>query len=330
MALGQNVYERQAANRRGTVLVMAAFILFVALLGLGFDAFVLGSLPIEDEEGMGIPLPIGTLVAAGMGTVGAFRGLHSGHLAVLRSAGAEPLDPADTGTRQLSNITEEMAIAAGLPCPQVYLIPDPDPNAFATGPDPQHASIAVTRGLVERLDRDELQAVVAHEMGHIRNLDTRLMTVVAALIGTVMLISEYGVRIMRFGGGGSKRKGRSGGGGGILGAVVLILWLVAVVLAPLVSNILAMAVSRQREYLADASAAELTRNPSALASALEKIDGAADPTRAIKKGSAHLCIADPLGRQVNEREGTFADLFATHPPIRKRITLLRAMAYQHA
>jgi heat shock protein HtpX len=329
MATARNIYERQAANRRDTVLVMAAFVVFVALLGLGFDVFIFGFLSF-DEEDPGVPLPIGTLVAAGIGTVGAVRGFQTGHLVVLRSAGAEPLNRADPGTTQLANITEEMAIAAGLPCPQIYLIPDQDPNAFATGPDPQHASIAVTRGLIERLDRDELQAVVAHEMGHIRNLDTRLMTVVAALIGTVMLISEYGVRIMRFGGGGSKRKGRSGGGGGILGAVVLVLWLVAVVLAPLVSNILAMAVSRQREYLADASAAELTRNPSALASALEKIDGAADPTRAIKKGSAHLCIADPLGRQVNEREGTFADLFATHPPIRKRITLLRAMAYQHA
>jgi heat shock protein HtpX len=220
-----------------------------------------------------------------------------------------------------------MAIAAGLPRPALYVIPDPDPNAFATGRDPQHASIAVTLGLLDQLSRDELQGVIAHEMGHIRNLDIRLMTVVAALIGTVMLISEYGLRLMRFGVGGKSRKSSSDKGGGGLGAMMFVLWLIALILAPFLSRILAMAVSREREYLADASGAQLTRNPAALASALEKIDAAEDPTRAIKKGSAHLCIADPLGRNVNEKEGTFADLFATHPPIRKRITYLRAMAY---
>ena len=200
---------------------------------------------------------------------------------MLASATAVPVGEDDPKYRQLMNIVDEMAIASGLPRPKVYSIPDSDPNAFATGMAPERASIAVTEGLVERLNREELQAVVAHEMGHIRNYDIRLMTVVAALIGTVLLISEFGTRTMRFGGGRSgKKSSKDSGGLGIL----MVVWVAALILAPFISHILAMAVSRQREYLADASGAELTRNPLALASALEKINDAAEPTRAIKRG----------------------------------------------
>jgi heat shock protein HtpX len=325
MVMRRNIYEQQAANRKNTILVMAAFVLFVGFLGFGFDAFVLSAF-VSDEGSF--PLPIATFSALLLGSFSAIHGLKSGDVSVLRSAGAEQVPPGDPRYQQLLNVVDEMAIAAGLPRPALYVIPDPDPNAFATGKDTSHASIAVTEGLVERLNRDELQGVIAHEMGHIRNLDIRLMTVVAALIGAVMLLSEYGLRIMRFGGGG-KGKSRSKGGGGV-GGILFVVWLVALILAPFISRLLALAVSRQREFLADASGAELTRNPSALASALEKIDAAVEPTRSIKKGSAHLCIADPLGRSVNEREGTLADLMATHPPIRKRVTLLKAMAYQPA
>jgi len=165
--------------------------------------------------------------------------------------------------------------------------------------------------------------VIAHEMSHVRNYDIRMMTVVAALAGAVVLLSEFGLRATRFGGG--RRRDKRG-----LGPIVLVLWLVAMILAPLITRLLSMAVSRQREYLADASGAELTRNPSALASALEKIDAATEPTRSVKKGTAHLCIADPLGRSVNSKEGSLADLFGTHPPIRKRVMLLKGMAYQTA
>ena len=222
-----------------------------------------------------------------------------------------------------------MSIAAGLPQPALYLIPDPDPNAFATGKDPEHASIAVTQGLLDQLNRDELQAVIAHEMSHVRNYDIRLMTVVAALLGAVALLWEFGLRSMQYGGLGGRKSSsdRKGGGGNI---IFLVIWLVALILAPLISRMLAMAVSRQREYLADASGAELTRNPAALAEALEKIDGAIEPTRAIKKGTAHLCIVDPLGAEANDKEGFFADLLATHPPMKNRIMLLKAMGYQKA
>jgi heat shock protein HtpX len=318
--LPRNIYEQQAANRRRTIAVMIVFMLFVGFLGWGFDFFVLGF-----GEG-GIPLPVATIVALIFGGMSAAWSLESGATSVLHSSCAQPVPADDPKYQQLRNVVDEMSIAAGLPPPHLYVIPDPDPNAFATGKDPDHASIAVTEGLLEQLNREELQAVIAHEMSHVRNYDIRTMTVVAALIGSVMLISEFGLRSMQVGGG--RRKGnRSEGAGGIL---VFVLWVIAMILAPVISQLLAMAVSRQREYLADSSGAELTRNPGALASALEKIDGATEPTRSIKKGTGHLCIADPLGRPANSREGTLADLFSTHPPIEKRITLLKAMAYQHA
>lgn len=315
---GRNIYEQQAANKRSTILVMLVFTCFLGLLGFGVDAFILGT-----------ELPVATIVACGLGLVGAFRGLQAGARTVLASAGARPIPEADPAFRQLANVADEMSIAAGLPRPALYVIPDPDPNAFATGKDPDNAAIAVTEGLIERLNRDELQGVVAHEMSHIRNYDIRLMTVVAALIGSVMLLSEFALRSLRYGGG-RRRSSSSSRGGSVAGPLLLVLLIIALVLAPLISRILAMAVSRQREYLADASAAELTRNPGALASALEKIDAATEPTRAIKKGTAHLCIADPLERKINKKEGFFAGLFATHPPVRKRVTLLRAMAYQRS
>jgi heat shock protein HtpX len=312
--LPHNIYEQQSANRRMTVLVMILFTVLVVLLGYGFDRFLLGT---------GFPLATTAALALGIGS--SSWSLQGGAKAILASSGARPVTGSDDRYRQLTNIAEEMSIAAGMPLPRIHVIPDPDPNAFATGKDPQNSHIVVTEGLLGKLNRDELQGVIAHEMAHIRNYDIRLMTVVAALLGAVVLLSEIGMRTMAMGGG-RKKSSRGGGGGPIL----LIAWVVGLVLAPLVSRMLALAVSRQREYLADASAAELTRNPSALASALEKIDAATEPTRSIKKGTAHLCIADPLSRPVNSREGFFADLMATHPPIRKRIMLLKAMAYQVA
>jgi heat shock protein HtpX len=224
----------------------------------------------------------------------------------------------------LDNVVEEIAIAGGLPKPAVYVIPDSDPNAFATGSGPERASIAVTRGLLEKLDRDELQGVVAHELSHVKNYDVRLMTVVAALAGAILLLSDWSRRGLWWGG----RSRNSDRGGGAGAALFGILWIVSIILAPFVAQIVSLAVSRQREYLADASGAELTRNPLGLASALQKIEDAVEPTPSIKQGIAHLCIADPRGRSLNDREGFFASLFSTHPPIAKRIALLREMGYQ--
>jgi heat shock protein HtpX len=324
-----NLLEQQAANRRRTWLVMAVFVAVFLGLGVGFDRFLLGA--------EGPVAPVGTLAALALGTLSALGGYYAGDRAVLASARAVPVaqaaQVADADRRfklrQLENVVEEMAIAAGLPRPRVYVIPDPDPNAFATGRDPAHAAIAVTEGLLDTLDRDELQGVVAHEMSHIRNYDIRLLTVIAALVGAVVLLSDWASRMLRWGSaGGRASRRRDDRAGGPVWVIAFAVWLVAVVVAPAVAQLLALAVSRRREYLADASGAELTRNPAALADALEKIEARTEPTRAIKRGSAHLCIADPLGRRMGLREGFWADLLATHPPMAKRIAALRQMAYQ--
>jgi heat shock protein HtpX len=326
-----NLFEQQASNRRRTWAVMAVFVAFLFFLGYGFDRFYLG--------GGETPLPIGSLVAVGVGGLSAWSAYFAGDRAVLLSSGAVALEQAATAAteadalkyRQLENVVDEMSIAAGLPRPRVYVIPDPDPNAFATGRDPAHASIAVTKGLLDTVNRDELQAVVAHELSHVRNLDIRLMTVIAAMVGAAALIADWTSRGLRMGvGGGSGSRGRSRekGGGGALVIVIFALWLLAVILAPVIGQTLAMLVSRKREYLADASGAELTRNPLALASALMKIDEAAEPTVSVKRGTANMCIADPLGRAIGLREGRWANLMASHPPMASRIAALREMAFQ--
>lgn len=322
-----NLLEQQASNRHRTWLVMGLFILFFLIVGIGADVFVFGG---------NASLPIGTIGALLFGGGRAWWSLRFGDTSVLNSSDAQPLEAVAAAAatdddklryQQLNNTVEEMAIAAGIPKPKVYVIPDNDPNAFATGRDPDHASLAVTQGLLQTLNREELQGVVAHEMGHIRNLDIRLMTVVAALVGGLLLLADWSGRAMRFGGA-RRSRSRDDRGGGAGGAIFLVLWLVAIALAPLIGQLLALAVSRRREYQADATGAELTRNPLGLASALEKIEDAVEPTASIKRGTAHLCIADPLGKKVGLKEGAWADLWATHPPMANRIELLKQMAYQ--
>ena len=315
----RNIYEQQAVNKRLTVVVMIVFTLFLIFVGAGFDFFMSGS------YFKGSFVPFATILALAFGTGSAFWSLRGGPSAVLSSTGAVPADPSIPSHKQLLNVVDEMAIASGLPRPAVYVVPDPDPNAFATGKDPQHSSIAVTQGLLDSLNREELQGVIAHEMSHIRNYDVRLMTVVAALMGAILLLSDWARRSLWFGGRGRKRSSSSSGQ---LGIVFFIIWLIGIILAPILTQMMAMAVSRKREYLADASGAELTRNPMGLAHALKKIEDAADPTKSIKRGAAHLCIIDPAGRKLNSKEGFFAEVFGTHPPITKRIIALEAMAYQ--
>lgn len=328
-----NLFDEQRRNRRDSWLLIAGFVALVAGLGLGFDLFVLGPLGFLDLGGP-VPVPVGASGALVIGAGSAYLGYRFGDRAVLASSGARPVGPAEASPEvtRLINVVTEMAIAAGLPMPRVHLVDDPDPNAFATGRDPDHAAIAVTTGLLQVMSREELQGVVAHEMAHVRNYDIRKMTIVAALLGAVLLLSDWATRMRLHlpAGDGARRDGRrrGGGPGGPLGLIVLAVWVVAVVLAPLVGRLLATAVSRRREYLADASGAELTRNPLGLAGALRKLEAAAGPTARIHRGTAHLCIADPLGRPVNERSGWLADLLATHPPIADRVARLEAMAYR--
>ncbi len=324
-----NIYQQQKRNKRATIAIVTLFVLFFCFLGYGFDLLYFRADPLGMLGEPSYSFPLATLFAFVFGSTAAAWSWQSGAKAVLTSAHAYPVPENDDKYKTLRNVVDEMSIASGLPRPQIYIVPDPDPNAFATGRDPDHSYIAVTEGLLDTLNREELQAVVGHEMSHVRNYDIRLMMIVAALVGGILLISDWVRGIMRFGGGrgGGRRSSR---GGGPIMLILLAIWLLAIILAPVISQLLAMAVSRKREYLADASGAELTRNPLALASALGKIDSAAEPTTSIKKGSAHLCIADPLGKSMNVKEGFFAELFGTHPPISKRITLLKAMAYQYS
>lgn len=330
-----NLYEQQARNRRKTALVIGLFILLLLFLGYGVDHFVIGpglsAGPMDvsrlSPSNAGLPrrvtFPAATLTAIGVGTLTAWLGYRNGDKLVLGSCRALPLSLTDFQARQFNNVVEEMAIASGLPKPRVYVVPDPDPNAFATGRDPAHASLAVTQGLLAIMNREELQGVVAHEMSHIRNYDTRVMTVTAALLGAVLLLHDWTARSGSWRG--RDAGGRKGSGAGQV--ILFILWVVLVLLAPLLGQLIAMSISRSREYLADASGAELTRNPLGLASALRKLQEAPAPTRSISRGTASLCICDPLEHLLNDREGFWADLLATHPPMEKRIRILEAMAY---
>jgi heat shock protein HtpX len=307
-----NLYEQINHNKRNTWVLIAIFVALFIVIGVGFDHYY----------GAGAGFPIFTSITFAVSLLAAYASYRNGDKLILSSTHAQRLDLDDPKQKQWQNVIDEMGIAAGIPAPNTYIIDDDDPNAFATGRDPQHSSIAVTKGLLNVLDRDELQAVASHEMSHIKNYDIRLMLMIAALVGSIALISDWGARSLFRGR--RRSSSRSSGGGE---AVLLLIWLIAIILAPILSRIVAMMVSRRREYLADASGAELTRNPLALASALEKIDAQAGPTRSINQGTAHLCIADPKGSYLNSKEGFVADLFATHPPIQKRIQALRDMAY---
>jgi len=333
-----DLFSQQQSNRVRSRLLIAGFIAFFAWLGFGGDwlawQFTLDAAPgtyRHQFPWLGVVMSLGAAIAA----IVAWR---RGPERVLWSTNAyEVVDPVNDDERRLVNVVEEMAIAGGVPRPRIWIVPDDDPNAFATGRDPSAAHVAVTAGLLMMLDRDELQAVIAHELGHVKNLDMRLMTLLAALVGAVALVGDFMTRLMRggsrsrvgsFGGGRSRGGGGGKKGGNPLLIVVLVLWILSWLLAPLVTRLLALGVSRKREYLADAMGAQFTRNPGALARALQKIEHAAAPTSSMKRGSAHLCIADPLGRRLSSREGFVAELLGTHPPMAIRVAKLKAMAYQ--
>lgn len=342
-----NIYEQQASNRRMTAIIMAAFVALFLVIGLGFDFFFLSFSPaaapkLKWNEASGYfeaqkaspvsNIPFGTIISLLAGLGMAANSMFNGTTMVLKSTMARRALASSEKEKQFLNVVEEMATAAGLPVPSAYVVPDPDINAFATGMDPSRSVIAVTEGLLTTLNRAELQAVVAHEMSHIRNYDIRLMTVMAALIGAISLLSDFAGRSMRYGKktpGISSSRG-SGKGGGATVLIFFVVWIILVLIAPLLSRLMAMAISRQREFLADATGAELTRNPLALISALEKIRLAVMPTIAINNGVAHMCITDPRGSLIEEKMGLTADLLATHPPMEKRILALKVMAYQTA
>lgn len=262
--------------------------------------------------------PVGIAVGGFLAAGSSLFAYYSGARVVLAVSGAREAGPQEFPV--LHNVVEEMGIASGLPKPSLHVIEDSAPNAFATGRDPQHAAIAVTRGLLDKLGRDELQGVVAHEMSHIRNLDIRFTMMVGILVGMVALLCDFFWRSTRTGSWRSTRGGRLGRGGaaGLLALAALLLML----LAPLFSKILQMAVSRRRELLADASAVELTRNPGGLADALQKIDRDTEILEVANRATQHLYIINPIQRF----DLRASSLMSTHPPVEARIRILRTMA----
>ncbi|MBA2373546.1 MAG: M48 family metallopeptidase, partial [Chloroflexi bacterium] len=223
-----------------------------------------------------------------------------------------------TTAPQLMNVVREMAIAANVPPPAVYVIDDSAPNAFATGRDPKHASIAITTGLLEKLDREELQGVIGHELSHVRNLDIRFSLIVGVMVGVIAILADFFLRFTFWGGG---RRGRDREGGGGAQAIVMVVAIVLAVLAPLIARFIQLAVSRQREYLADASAIDLTRNPYGLERALAKISGDPEVLEAANRGTQHMYFTNPI-KKFEERS---SNMFSTHPSIVDRINRLRQL-----
>jgi heat shock protein HtpX len=289
------------------LLLIAAFLTFVAVFG-----YVIGWAWIGDPTGalFGLGLAFVVGIVSGLATY------YGGDRMVLAASRAKEITHDDAPV--LFNVVEEMAIAAGLPMPKVYIIEDSAPNAFATGRDPEHASVAVTSGLLRKLDRDELQGVIAHEISHVGNFDIRYAMLVGVLVGTTVLISDFFLRGLWFGGG---RGGGRGGGGGYIQLIMVVVAIVLAILAPLFARLLQLSISRQREYLADASAVRLTRNPKGLADALQKISGDREVLEAANRATAHLYIVNPVKSFEKRAKG----LFSTHPPIGERIEILRSM-----
>jgi heat shock protein HtpX len=301
------IWEQIRANRRRSVVLISVLAAMLTVMGYAAgEAIAPGG---GGVAGLGVALVV-FLVQMTIYFGGA-------QAMLLHGTGAVELERADNP--RLFNIVEEMKIAAGLPfLPKVYLIDDPAPNAFAMGRGPQDSAVAVTTGLLHRLNRDELQGVIAHEIGHLRNQDVKFMTLAAVMLGSIIILSEIVWRTMRFSGRGRRRSDSRGGGQAQL--IILLIAVAFAILGPLLAQLLYFACSRKREYLADASAAQFTRYPEGLASALEKIAGAPAQVAFASKATAPMFIINPL--QADDRR---VSLFSTHPPAAERIRILRNM-----
>ncbi|MDA8597218.1 zinc metalloprotease HtpX [Candidatus Pacebacteria bacterium] len=294
------LYTQQGSNIRKTWFLMAMFLVLVMAIGYGVSWYLNSP----------IILYIAVAFAVGMNI---FSYWHSDKI-VLRMTNAKPVSREEH--RELWNITENLAITAGLPMPKLYIVEEPAPNAFATGRNPEHGVVAVTTGLLDILDKNELEGVVAHEMAHIGNRDILVMTVAVVLAGFIAILADFFMRSMMFGGDNRDRH-----------PAFLILAIVGIILAPIAAQLIQMAVSRKREYLADASGALLTRYPEGLASALQKISGYTGPMKSASHATAHLFIDDPFdnGHQKQGLMKSIGNLFQTHPPVQNRIAELRQM-----
>ncbi len=314
------MYDAISSNKWKSALLVSLFLLIILGLGFGIGA-------IWGFQRAFVGLIIATIIAVAMSLVSYYK---SDQIS-LAMAGAKPVTRDDYP--YYVNTVEGLAIAAGIPAPRTYIIETPAMNAFATGRDPEHAAVAVTTGLLERLNRLELEGVVAHEMSHVKNFDIRLMSMVVVLVGIIVLFSEVVIRMLFWGGlfGGDRDRGGGGGGGdgGAIWVILAIAGIVLLILSPIFAQLLQLAVSRKREYLADANGAFLTRYPEGLASALNKLTVEAQPFPRTSEATAHLFIVQPFkkeGKQPRSHKASKTSLWDTHPPIEERIRRLRGMA----
>ena len=307
----KNIYEAQAANKRKSYLVMMLFVVFVTVatyfivqafsISLGYDAGVLGISGIA-------------LIISGLMSLGSY---YYSDKIVLGISGARPADK--KRDFEFFMVSENLSIAAGIPVPKLYVIDDTAMNAFATGRNPDHAVVVATTGLLSYLNRTELEGVIAHELTHIKNYDTLLMSLVSVLVGTVALLADFFLRASYWGGG--KRSSDKEGAGAIL-----FIGMLFAILSPFIGQLIKLAISRQREFTADAGSVAITRQPSGLISALKKISMDREPLEAANKATAHLYIENPFKNKIGDARSAFAGLFNTHPPVSERIKTLEEMA----
>lgn len=293
------VYDQIGKNKRNTALLITLFLVLIIGLAYVFAQYL-------DEP---LLLPIAVLVSVAM-SFGSYFYSDKIVLAISHATEIQRLDDPE-----LYRTVENLSIAAGLPTPKVYLIDDTAPNAFATGRDPKHAVLCITTGLRSKLTKPELEGVISHELSHVGNYDIRLSTVIVVLVGIIALLSNWMLRMSFFGG------RRRNSGGGQVGAILALVGLVMAILSPIAATLIQLAISRKREYLADASGALLTRYPEGLANALRKIASDQEPLEAANNATAHLYIVNPL----HSNPSTFSRLFDTHPPIEERIKRLEEM-----
>lgn len=299
------MFEQIRSNKRRSVLLILGFSAFVVAVGVVVGYLIGGG-------------PAPTIVALVVAAVMAFTSYWQSDKIALAVSRARPADPDEY--RRLHNLVEGLCIASGLPKPRVYVIDDPAPNAFATGRNPQHAALAVTTGLLEKMNRVELEGVVAHELSHIRNYDILVSTLAVTLVGTVAILTDLAIRLMWWNGGRVSREGDRGNGGNPLA----LLGFVMLILAPLVARVMQAAMSRRRETLADVSACQMTRYPPGLISALEKLRADTTTTHSASMATAHMWIEQPLSGVRDEgRLKWVHGLFDTHPPLDERIALLK-------
>jgi heat shock protein HtpX len=309
MLTRQTFAAQQSNNRRNSVLLIGLVMLILAALGFAIGYGTTGAV----EGAFGV-----TAGAMGLGALLSVGSYFAGDQLVLATSGAREVG--QQSAPQLMNVVQEMSIAAGVPMPRVYIIDDTAPNAFATGRDPRHASVAITTGLLQKLDREELQGVIGHELSHVRNFDIRFALLVAVLVGSIALLADFFLRFT-FWGGGRRGGGDRDRGGGALVAIVYVIAIVLAIIAPFIARLVQLAVSRQREYLADASSVELTRNPHGLEQALAKIASDKEVLEVANRATQHLYFTNPI-KKFEERSSA---MFSTHPAIVERINRLRQL-----